>query len=45
MAEKLTELVSPDGKRTWTPADSLEATNLKARGWVPKPAKPAPVIK
>ena len=40
-------LVSPDGKREWTPESPSQATDLKARGWAPKPAekpkpKPAP---
>ena len=39
MSEKnLAELVSPDGKRIWKPANTLEATNLRARGWSLKPA-------
>ncbi len=38
MSEKnLVELVSPDGKRRWTPASPSEATNLRARGWSEKP--------
>lgn len=45
MADSQVELVSPDGRRAWVPADALEATNLKARGWAPKPAKPAPASK
>jgi len=43
--EELTALVSPDGKREWTPEDASQATDLRARGWVPKadpePEKPA----
>lgn len=43
MAKKQTELVSPDGKRTWTPEDATEAVNLRARGWSEKSAaKSAP---
>ena len=34
-------LVSPDGKREWTPQDATEAVNLKARGWTEKADKPA----
>lgn len=46
MAAKLTPLVSPDGKRTWTPESPTQATNLRAKGWKPEaseaaPAKPA----
>lgn len=40
------KLVSPDGKREWTPADATEAVNLKARGWREKPEKaPTPPAK
>lgn len=42
MAEKQAVLVSPDGKREWTPEDAVQATNLRARGWAPKAEKPAP---
>lgn len=38
MAEKQTVLVSPDGKREWTPEDAVQATNLRAQGWAEKPA-------
>lgn len=35
-------LVSSDGKRSWTTTDLTEATNLRARGWRDAPApKPA----
>lgn len=30
-----------DGKRTWTPENPVEATNLRARGWKPVGQKPA----
>lgn len=41
MAEKKLEtLVSPDGKE-WTPESAVQATNLRAQGWAPKPAKAA----
>ena len=33
-------LSSPDGKRTWTPVDATEETNLRARGWTTKAAAP-----
>jgi hypothetical protein len=36
MAKQQTTLVSPDGKRTWTPEDATQATNLRAQGWKPK---------
>ena len=39
--EELTALVSPDGKREWTPEDAAQATNLRARGWTVKPAEDA----
>lgn len=43
MATQKNTLVSPDGKREWTPADAIEATNLRSRGWSEKPAtKSAP---
>lgn len=43
MAAQNNILVSPDGKREWTPADAVEATNLRARGWSEKSAaKPTP---
>ena len=32
-------LISPDGKREWTPEDAAQATNLRARGWTPKADK------
>lgn len=41
MAEQKTVLVSPDGKREWTPEDAMQETNLRARGWTPKAAKAA----
>lgn len=41
MAPQMSTLVSPDGKREWTPADAVEATNLRTRGWKPKAPKPA----
>jgi len=34
-----TTLVSPDGKREWTPENPVQATNLRAQGWAEKPAK------
>lgn len=40
MAEK-TVLVSPDGKQEWSPEDAAQETNLRARGWTTKAAKPA----
>ncbi|QIG57683.1 hypothetical protein PP357_gp13 [Arthrobacter phage Sarge] len=42
MAEKQDVLVSPDGKREWTPEDATQATNLRAKGWTPKANKSAP---
>lgn len=36
MAEQKSVLVSPDGKREWTPENPTDATNLRARGWKPK---------
>jgi hypothetical protein len=42
MAEQNTLLVSPDGKREWTPEDATQATNLRAKGWAPKADKSAP---
>lgn len=39
MAEKQEVLVSPDGKREWTPEDATQATNLRAQGWTPKTTK------
>ena len=34
MAEnKTVDLVSADGKRTWTSNDPTEITNLRQRGW------------
>lgn len=44
MATKQTvDLVSKDGKRTWSTDSAVEATNLRAQGWRDKaePAKPA----
>lgn len=38
MAEQKIVLVSPDGKREWTPESAAEAVNLRARGWSEKPA-------
>ena len=36
------DLVSPDGKRTWSTSDRVEVTNLRARGWhEPQPPKSA----
>lgn len=39
-------LKSPDGTRTWVPESPAQATNLRARGWVPveepAPAQQAP---
>lgn len=32
------DLVSADGKRSWSTTDRAEATNLRARGWRDKPA-------
>ncbi|WP_343317784.1 hypothetical protein AAFM46_11010 [Arthrobacter sp. TMP15] len=29
----LIKLISPDGKRTWSTTDRVEATNLRAQGW------------
>lgn len=45
MAAKNPVLVSPDGKREWTPESPSDAVNLKARGWkvkaeVAKPSAP-----
>lgn len=34
-------LKSPDGTRTWVPESPAQATNLRARGWVPV-EEPAP---
>lgn len=34
------KLKSPDGTRTWVPESPAQATNLRARGWVP--VEPAP---
>lgn len=45
MAENIAKLVSPDGKRSWQPADRAEAVNLRAQGWKPEAKavpKPAP---
>ncbi|WP_417220499.1 hypothetical protein [Arthrobacter sp.] len=39
MAKAQQELT--DGTRKWTPADAVEATNLRARGWKPADGKPA----
>jgi hypothetical protein len=36
MADKQTVLVSPDGKREWTPESRVQETNLRAQGWTPK---------
>jgi hypothetical protein len=41
MAESIPVLVSPDGKREWTPERAEQATNLRARGWTPKADKAA----
>lgn len=42
MAEpKTVELISPDGKKTWSSTDAVEITNLRARGWRNKPAAEA----
>ena len=35
-------LSSPDGKRTWTPVDATEETNLRARGWTAAPKRQQP---
>ncbi len=35
-------LVSPDGKREWTPENPAERTNLLAAGWGEKPSAKAP---
>jgi hypothetical protein len=42
MADSIPVLVSPDGKREWTPESAEQATNLRARGWAPKADKAAP---
>lgn len=39
MADKQQPLVSPDGKRTWTPESPVQATNLRAQGWKPEESK------
>lgn len=42
MAKQQEVLVSPDGKRKWTPESAVQATNLRAKGWKPKAeSKPA----
>jgi hypothetical protein len=41
MADSIPVLVSPDGKREWTPESAEQATNLRARGWAPKADKAA----
>lgn len=38
-AKKTVELVSADGKRTWSTNDAVEITNLRARGWRNKPTE------
>lgn len=47
MANKYRQMLkSPDGTRTWVPESPAQATNLRARGWVPveepAPAQQAP---
>lgn len=37
-AKKNVELVSKDGKRTWSTNDAVEITNLRAQGWQEKAA-------
>lgn len=37
-ASKSVDLVSADGKRSWSSSDPVEITNLRARGWRNKPA-------
>lgn len=37
-SNKPVELISADGKRTWSTSDRVEVTNLRARGWRDKPA-------
>lgn len=39
--QKQPVLLSPDGKREWTPESPTQATNLRARGWTPKANKAA----
>lgn len=41
MAEekKTVDLVSADGKRSWSTTDRVEVTNLRQRGWRDKPAQ------
>lgn len=41
MADKPQPLISPDGKREWTPTSPTERTNLIARGWKPQETKKA----
>lgn len=41
MADKPQPLISPDGKREWTPTSPTERTNLIARGWKPQGATTA----
>lgn len=38
-AKKTVELVSKDGKRTWSTSNAVELTNLRAQGWQEKTAK------
>lgn len=38
-AKKTVELVSKDGKRTWSTSNAVEITNLRAQGWQKKAAK------
>lgn len=37
-SKKPVELISADGKRSWSSSDPVEVTNLRARGWRNKPA-------
>lgn len=37
-AKKTVELVSKDGKRTWSTSNAVELTNLRAQGWQEKAA-------
>lgn len=37
-AKKTVDLVSKDGKRTWSTSNAVEITNLRAQGWQEKSA-------
>lgn len=44
-SKKPVELVSADGKRSWSSSDPVEVTNLRSRGWRNKPVPETPAPK